>query len=89
MKEFIIEYASYNEVGLTVLYFDDEEFFGVVEVSAHKDCGQPYYFRLGYSLITFDIEIEQFFAQNPQYIAEAKAYFGGKIILGESEVYYF
>ena len=89
MQEFIREYPSYNEVGLTVLYFDDEQFFGVVEVSAGKDCGQPYYFRLGYSLASFGFEIEQFFAQNPQYIAEAKAYFGGKIILGASEVYYF
>ena len=89
MKELIREYPSYNEVGLTALYFNNEEFFGTIEVSAGKECGQPYYFRLGYSLATFDFEIEQFFAQNPQYIAEAKAYFGGKIILGESEVYYF
>ena len=89
MQELIRNVASYDEVGLTALYFNDGEFFGTVEVSAGKECGQPYYFRLGYSLATFDFEIEQFFAQNPQYIAEAKAYFGDRIILGEDEVYYF
>ena len=89
MKEWIREYASYNETGLIVLYFDNEEFFGIIEVSAGCECGQPYYFRLGNTLATFDFEIEQFFAQNPQYIAEARGYFGDRIILGEDEVYYF
>lgn len=89
MKELIREYASYNEVGLTALYFNNEEFFGTVEVSAGCECGQPYYFRLGYDMATFEFEVERFFKENPQYIAEAKAYFGDRIILGEDEVYYF
>ena len=89
MKELIRQYASYNEVGLTALFFDNEEFFGVVEVSAGRECGQPYYFRLGYDMATFDFEVEKFFKDNPQYISEARGYFGDQIILGEGEVYYF
>ena len=89
MQEIIINMASYNEVGEVKLIFDNDEFFGTMEVSAGCECGQPYYFRLGNSLATFEFEVERFFKENPQYIAEAKAYFGGKIILGESEVYYF
>ena len=89
MKEFVREHSSFTEAGLTALYCDDEEFFGVAEISAGCECGQPYYLRLGYSLATFDFEVKRFFEENPQYIAEAKAYFGDRIILGEDEVYYF
>ena len=89
MQEMIREHASYDAIGLKALYFDDGRFFGTAEVSAGKECGQPYYFRLGYSLASFDFEIGKFFSQNPQYIAEARGYFGDQIILGEDEVYYF
>ena len=89
MKELVRYRASHNEVGLTAIYFNNGEFFGTVEVSAGNECGKPYYFRLGYSLATFDFEVGRFFKENPQYIAEARGYFGDRIILGEDEVYYF
>lgn len=89
MQELTRNTASFTEVGLTALYFNDGRFFGTAEISAGKECGQPYYFRLGYSLASFDFEVERFFSKNPQYITEAKAYFGDRIILGEDEVYYF
>ena len=89
MTGLIREHASYDAIGLKALYFNDGEFLGTVETSAGCECGQPYYFRLKYNLSTFDVEIEQFFAQNPHRISEAKEYFGDRIILGEDEVYYF
>lgn len=89
MKELIRDVASFDAVGLTALYFNDGEYFGYAEVSSGKECGKPYYFRLGHALTSFDVEVEQFFAQNPHRISEAKEYFGNRIILGEDEVYYF
>lgn len=89
MQEIVISNASFSSVGEIKLILSDDTFFGTVEVSAGCECGQPYYFRLGHDLATFDIEIERFLQKNPQYINEIRDYFGNKIILGEDEVYYF